>query len=363
MVNLFGIDLNFIEILKLIAELVLVPIIVIYLYDFVNFFKCFNNLCDEINENYSKIQETAINEQLDRMQKIWSTRIENSYHPEWVGFAKRISLWILSEKNDIAGTDYYRYLSNNELKNFIRQGYYRFIQEREENLTLFYVYCENLSISEQNIEKIINQKMSLTGYSSEPYSSKRQFLDDNLKKIQYISNSYRPVISEKYEIIHPFFKRRIFHVIRLYLSENLFIKKGKELLMRFCNISTIPKWVIINFVAIIIFAIAFWLGTQWIHSDSILSQWSIIIILASFFGIVISISILPLTLMHWRGNQNQRNSVQLVVYIIFSFILLVAFFGIIEIYFPEAPNYMVAGATAFISAIVGGLVVEAIKQQ
>ena len=228
MLEIFGIDLT---ILQWLGEFLLLPIIVIYLYDFVNFLKCFNNLCDEIDENHSKIQTTEINKQLKRMETIWNRQIENSHPFEWVGFAKRISIWILSEKNDTDGTDYYRYLPSDELKNFIRQGFYRFIKDHEESLTLFYVYCEGFSVKEQNIEKIVNNKMRNAEYRYKPFADKKLFFDNKIEQIRFQSITYLPGISDRYNEIHPFFKKGLIYVIPLYLSKNILIEKLRKIRM------------------------------------------------------------------------------------------------------------------------------------
>lgn len=73
------------------------------------------------------MQNVKLNDQFARMKNIWNKDIENQHQFEWIGFAKVISIWTLTEKNDTVATDYYRYLPNNGLKNFIRSGYFRML--------------------------------------------------------------------------------------------------------------------------------------------------------------------------------------------------------------------------------------------
>ena len=89
----------------------------------------FINLSLEINENHSKIQDTKLIPEFLRMQQIFEKRIEKPGHIERVGFRKIVSVWIFVQKIDRQATAYSRYLSSNDLRNFIQHGYYQYIKE------------------------------------------------------------------------------------------------------------------------------------------------------------------------------------------------------------------------------------------
>ena len=122
-------------------------LIAVIFYDFIVFRRFYLNLCKEIDDNHRKISDDELNSQFSRMREILERRIQNPEVFEWIGFGKTISIWILVLKNDTNPTDYYRYLKNNDLRNFIQsRGYYHYIKQNEEVLTLFYLACENLSV-------------------------------------------------------------------------------------------------------------------------------------------------------------------------------------------------------------------------
>jgi len=203
-------------------------------------------VCDEIDENYSKMQETALNEQFNRMRNIWTKNIANSNQNEWVGFGKRISIWILSDKVDTTGTDYYRYLSNNELKNFIRQGFYGFIREIEENLTLYYLDCETFSVNEQNIEKLLLRERTSANFPALSDIEKNELFERRIHEIESLTLVYRSSLLIKYNNIHPYFKKNFVYAMKLYLLENFLIKNWRK------SMSTIikkaPKWGILSWI-------------------------------------------------------------------------------------------------------------------
>jgi hypothetical protein len=204
--------------ISLFIEFIILPLIVIFLYDLMRFRKSYYNLCDEIDENFLKIQESEVNRQFQRMRDTWIKNKQNLHQNEWIGFGKRISIWILANKIDTTSTDYYRYLSNNELKNFIQSGNYGSIERIEENLTLYYIYCERLSVITQDIEKIINNEFRFNDLFSKPDEVQQKFVEDKIHAMQVTIEAYRSTISEEYNNIHPVFRKGIIQVIRLYFS-------------------------------------------------------------------------------------------------------------------------------------------------
>lgn len=309
------------------------------------------------------MQTVKINEQFTRMRNILNKDIENPHQFEWIGFAKIISIWTFAEKNDIEATDYYRYLPSNELKNFIRRGYYPYIKQIEENLTLFYLYCDDFSIKEQNIEKIIRDEFTSTNLISQSSDVKNTYIENKIIEIQVLSESYRPAIFQKYNDIHSFFKKNIFWIIILYLSENLLIKtlrKGAMNLNRSSIYQTLihpNRWIIVSLIAAIIFYLGIQ-GTIWwsgIDSGNIFYQ-EILLHVFSYAFVAVVVIALPLLIIYRIVNQEWRFGIRLAATAIFLFFLMIISFGIVSTFFPNAPQFMRDGTTSFIAAVIGGVI-------
>ena len=217
--------------------LVIIPLItgiiasffVVIFYDFIIFRRFYLNLCKEIDNNYEKIQEGTLNSQFSRMRDILDRKIQDPSIIEWIGLGKIISIWILVQKNDTSPTDYYRYLTSNDLKNFIQRGYYHYIKKYEENLTLFYLACENLSTRTQDHERVFNyspERLYPNFNTTANENEKRENLEDYIRNIQAMINLFRPSIEIKYTNLQPVLKKDIFHVVKLYLSENFMLNSG-----------------------------------------------------------------------------------------------------------------------------------------
>jgi len=194
---------------------------VVIFYDFIIFRRFYLNLCKEIDDNFRKIQNDELNLQFSRMRNILERKIQDPNHIEWIGLGKTISVWILVQKTDSTLTDYYRYLSSNDLKNFIQRGYYHYIKECEENLTLFYLACEKLSTNSQDHEKAFNYLRDNPIYSSSATDDeKRHCLENYIDEIRIALNIFRPSIELQYTNLRPVLKKDIFHVVKLYASKN-----------------------------------------------------------------------------------------------------------------------------------------------
>jgi hypothetical protein len=212
--------------------LVIIPILigviasffVVIFYDFLIFRRFYLNLCKEIDDNYKKVQDDELNLQFSRVREILERKLKDPNHIEWIGFRKIISIWILVQKTDTRPTDYYRYLTSNDLKNFIQRGYYQYIKECEENLTLFYLACENFSTQTQEHEKVLNYSRENLIYSTTATDDeKRSGIESFLDVIRSLINLYRPSIELQYTNLQSFLKKDIFHIVKLYLSKNFSI--------------------------------------------------------------------------------------------------------------------------------------------
>ena len=200
---------------------------VVIFYDFIIFRRFYLNLCKEIDDNFQKIQNGELNSQFSRMRSILERKIKDPNHIEWIGLGKTISVWILVQKGDTTLTDYYRYLTSNDLKNFIQRGYYHYVKQCEENLTLFYLACEKLSTNSQDHEKAFNYSRTNPIYSdSATADEKRHCLENYIEEIQIALNSYRPSIEFQYKNLQTVLKKDIFHVVKLYISENFTSNSG-----------------------------------------------------------------------------------------------------------------------------------------
>lgn len=224
----FGDPLFTLVIMPLITGIIASFFVVIF-YDFIIFRRFYLNLCKEIDDNYEKIQANALNSQFSRMRDILERKIQDPNRIEWIGLGKIISIWILVQKTDTTPTDYYRYLTSNDLKNFIQRGYYHYIKKCEENLTLFYLSCENLSTRTQDHERIFNyspERLYPNFNTTATDTEKRENLEDYIRNIQAMINVFSPSIELQYTNLQPFLKKDILYVVKLYLSENFTINPG-----------------------------------------------------------------------------------------------------------------------------------------
>jgi hypothetical protein len=227
-----------------IITFIFLPLFVIILYDFWTFRKFFINLCNEIDKNFERISKEAIEKEFSQMRKQLEITINGG--GMWIGFNKHILAWILALKTDINPTDIYRYLPSNEFRNFITRGYYNYIKEIDEPLTLFYHNCDRVSIVTQRIEAdIINYNAAFLDL---PPQGKRDKLEDIILKLRGCFERVRKDIEEKYREIHPFFKSDLIHIGKIYMSNNF---KNNNVTI----LSTILKysiWVIWFIIAIVI---------------------------------------------------------------------------------------------------------------
>jgi len=199
---------------------ILTSLFVVLLYDFLHFRRFFVNLCNEIEINYKKIQEEELNLQFSRTREIFERKQEDIHH--WVGLGKIISIWTFVQKIDTNPPDYYRYLSSNALKNFIQRGYYHYIKDYEENLMLYYLDCEFISNATQNIEREFNcyPEKKYPGYQNADIEKRREFLETFIKEIHSAIILYQPELEVYYKNIHKFFRRNLFHVVKVYILED-----------------------------------------------------------------------------------------------------------------------------------------------
>jgi hypothetical protein len=199
-------------------------IVAVIFYDFIVFRRFYLNLCKEIDDNYRRISDNELNSQFSRMREILERRIQYPNIFEWIGFGKTISIWILVQKTDTNPTDYYRYLKNNDLRNFIQsRGYYHYIKENEEVITLFYLSCEDLSNQTQNHERIFNYSPETIypNFNTATNNEKREILENYIGTLREMIIDNRPQIILQYTNVRRVLKKNIFHVLKLYISKNL----------------------------------------------------------------------------------------------------------------------------------------------
>ncbi|MEN6517389.1 MAG: hypothetical protein ABFC38_04265 [Methanospirillum sp.] len=120
------------------------------------FYKNFNALCSEIEQNHLRMSDQVILKQLSRMRRIHEESLSDPNHIEWVGFEKEILVWVINQDPNPTNADHYRYLPNNELKNFINNGLMsKLTKSTVDKLILFYLSCDEYSLKIQNMEKEI----------------------------------------------------------------------------------------------------------------------------------------------------------------------------------------------------------------
>lgn len=183
-------------------------IVAVVVYNGLQYRKYFNALCKELYQNYSKIQNKEIESQLSRMREIHDKCIKDPSHKEWTGFGKTISLWIIIQETNTINQDFYRYLPNNQLKNFITRGYYGHIENVATPITYFYLDCERFSIFTQNLEKRIimnrerffNEKFDITD------EKKKENLNEIISVINTIVGQFQKTISDNYIQLKPEFR-------------------------------------------------------------------------------------------------------------------------------------------------------------
>lgn len=112
----------------------------------------YNRLCDEIYENHKKTTPEAIEKQCNNLRE--RARDPKLGPDGFIPFDKTVVVFITLFSDSSQGKDHWRYLPNNEYKTFILLGSHSNIPSNVLNsLTLFYFYCEQFSVEEQNIEK------------------------------------------------------------------------------------------------------------------------------------------------------------------------------------------------------------------
>lgn len=142
------------------------------------------------------------------MREIHDKCIKDPSHKEWTGFGKTISLWIIIQETNTINQDFYRYLPNNQLKNFITRGYYGHIENVATPITYFYLDCERFSIFTQNLEKRIimnrerffNEKFDITD------EKKKENLNEIISVINTIVGQFQKTISDNYIQLKPEFR-------------------------------------------------------------------------------------------------------------------------------------------------------------
>jgi len=199
-----------------------VSVIVVLVYDGLQYRKYFNALCQEITKNSLNIQNTAIDLQISRMREIHERCLKNPDHREWTGFGKTISLWIIIQETDTINRDFYRYLPNNQLKNFISRGYYSHIEDFATPLTTFYLACDRLSIFTQNLEKriLMNQERFFGARGHDTTDEQRiENFNQIISEIRNNLTGFQETITNCYSQLEPQFRKiRVFEIHRWLLT-------------------------------------------------------------------------------------------------------------------------------------------------
>jgi len=191
----------------------LIPIFVSFLtvivYDGLQYRKYFNALYREIQNNTLNIQNTAIDFQISRMQEIHDRCLQNPELREWTGFEKTISIWIIIQETNTTNQDFYRYLPNNQLKNFISRGYYGYIEDFATPLTTFYLACERFSVFTQNLEKqvLMNRERFFGERCNDTTDEQRlENLNEIITEIRNDLTASQAIITNCYSQLEPEFQ-------------------------------------------------------------------------------------------------------------------------------------------------------------
>jgi hypothetical protein len=210
------------EIVKIVLEFILFPIFVIISYDFLTFRRYWINLCREIDENHKRIEYEEIEKQVLRMEEEFKKRIGGNPRA-WVGFEKNISIWKIVLNISEMRVRPYRYFLNTEITTFIQKGYYHFVKKYEEDLTNFYFFCESAGVDTQLTEVKFDDylKGKHPEIPSTTIEEKTAFLNNIIQVIKFQFNQYRPLINERYQNIHIYFKKDFSHILNIYLKDLL----------------------------------------------------------------------------------------------------------------------------------------------
>jgi hypothetical protein len=117
------------------------------------------------------------------------------------------------------------------------------------------------------------------------------------------------------------------------------------------------KWIIVDLIAVIVFYVGI-RGTIWwasIDSGNIFFQDIFFQVFSYAFAATIAIA-LPLLILYRVINPEWHFGLRLVAITIILFFLMIISFGIVNTYFPTAPQYMRDGTTNFIAAVIGGVI-------
>lgn len=203
---------------------VIASYLVVLIYDFYNFRKYYIALYDEVQENYNRTQNDELCKQFSEIKRRFKKRIEDPLYREWVGLGKIIAIWIFVLKTDTHPTDYYRYLSSNNFKNFIQRGYYNYIKGIEESITLFYFYCDGLSIETQETEKWFKSdsegKYDYFRTTATDDEIKR-YIDIYIMRLQGTIDIYNREIERNYKEMKPLLRRENSYITKLFFKDSI----------------------------------------------------------------------------------------------------------------------------------------------
>jgi len=118
--------------------------------------------CEIIN-NWKKMDIKNIRDEIHQMKKTHEENFQKPINKNWVGFGKKIDIWVIHDTTKEYKDDY-QFLSTNEIKNFINNGYHVKLKKILDNILEFYYYCESFSHSSQNCERsiLMNQNLRLS---------------------------------------------------------------------------------------------------------------------------------------------------------------------------------------------------------
>ncbi len=196
----------------------LTSIFTIFFYEYLKYCKHFARLYCEIHDNWDKIKRENIQNEIEQMNNTFENNLQRPIQErKWIGFGKLIDIWVIHDNSNEYKDDY-QYLSTNEIKNFINNGYFVKLDKILDSILEFYYYCESFSHSSQNLERAIfmNHNLRLSR-RHEPeinhsLDEHRTDLSDNIAKIweeyeyhgEKIAHHYN-IFSQKLETYKPLF--------------------------------------------------------------------------------------------------------------------------------------------------------------
>ncbi len=169
----------------------------------------FNQLCEEMRVNHNKLSDTTIQANIAEMKRSHQESLLDTSRREWIGFhPKEISEWIIVNDPNSAFANEYRYLSSNNFRYFVLNGYLSKIPDNIcHDLIRFYFLCERFSVVTQDYES--KMYMNIERINLKPLNTQDSEFESNfnfcIQRIESVVSILKPEIDRLYDQMNGYF--------------------------------------------------------------------------------------------------------------------------------------------------------------